>query len=246
MGLSWLQPHDPFPSPWSDADPDPEVPGLLAISEEITAEQLLRAYQQGIFPWYSDGQPILWWSPNPRMVLRPKNFKVSKNFKKEIKNVLMDQDWEVKVDQDFHATILSCATQSRSGQDGTWITHAIMHAYGQLHEQGHSHSIEVFHQGQRVGGLYCVNLGKMVFGESMFSQKTGASKIALASLCAWAIDQDIEMIDCQQETAHLSSLGGSPIPRDEFLNHVREKTTAINPNWSFNKDVLRYWLSQLA
>jgi leucyl/phenylalanyl-tRNA--protein transferase len=119
-----------------------------------------------------------------------------------------------------------------------------MHAYGQIHEQGHAHSVEVFYQGQRVGGLYCVNLGKMVFGESMFSQKTGASKIALASLCAWAIDQDIEMIDCQQETAHLSSLGGHPIPRDEFLTHVRDKTTAINPVWRFNKGVLRYWLSQ--
>jgi leucyl/phenylalanyl-tRNA--protein transferase len=156
----------------------------------------------------------------------------------------MDQDWEVKVDEDFHATILSCATQARPDQDGTWITHAIMHAYSQIHEQGHAHSIEVFHQGQRVGGLYCVNLGKMVFGESMFSKKTGASKIALASLCAWAIAQDIEMIDCQQETAHLSSMGGYPIPRDEFLNHVREKTTAINPIWRFNKSVLQHWLSQ--
>ena len=244
MALAWLGPEDAFPSPWLDADPDPEVPGLIAISETIHAQQLKRAYQQGIFPWYSEGQPILWWSPNPRMVLKPKSFKVSKNFRKEIKTVLIDQDWEVKVDHDFHETILSCATQTRPGQDGTWITHAIMHAYSELHRQGNAHSIEVFFQNQRVGGLYCVNLGRMIFGESMFSKKTGASKIALAALCSWAIDQDIEMIDCQQETQHLSSLGGAPIPRHEFLAHIEQNYHAKTPVWSFNKNVLKHWLSK--
>ncbi len=242
MALCWLGPEDAFPSPWLDADPDPEVPGLIAMSETIHAQQLKRAYQQGIFPWYSEGQPILWWSPNPRMVLQPKNFKVSKNLKKEIKTVLMDQDWDIKVDHDFEQTILSCATQTRPGQDGTWITHAIMHAYAELHHQGDAHSIEVFYQNQRVGGLYCVNFGKMIFGESMFSKKTGASKIALAALCAWAIAQDIEMIDCQQETQHLSSLGGSPIPRSDFLTHIEQNCHAKNPIWSFNKNVLTHWL----
>ena len=118
-----------------------------------------------------------------------------------------------------------------------------MHAYGQLHEQGYAHSIETFYQGQRVGGLYCVNLGQMVFGESMFSKKTNSSKYALASLCAWAIAQDIEMIDCQQETEHLTSLGGKPIPREEFLNHLDKNCSAKNPIWSFNKSVLSHWLT---
>lgn len=243
MSLPWLTPEDDFPSPRTQADPDPEVPGLLAISEQITSAQLLKAYSQGIFPWYSDGQPILWWSPNPRMVLKPKEFKISKNFKKDLKNILMDQSWEIRVDDNFHETILSCAMQPRMGQDGTWITHAIMHAYGQLHEQGYAHSIETFYQGQRVGGLYCVNLGQMVFGESMFSKKTNSSKYALASLCAWAIAQDIEMIDCQQETEHLTSLGGKPIQREAFLNHLDKNCSAKNPIWSFNKSVLSHWLT---
>ncbi|MEY3950260.1 MAG: hypothetical protein RJB21_18 [Pseudomonadota bacterium] len=246
MSLPWLTPEDDFPSPRTHADPDPEVPGLLAISEHITSAQLLKAYSQGIFPWYSDGQPILWWSPNPRMVLKPKEFKISKNFRKDIKNILMDQSWEIRVDHNFHETILSCATQPRMGQDGTWITHAIMHAYGELHAQGLAHSVETFYQGQRVGGLYCVNLGQMVFGESMFSKRTNSSKYALASLCAWAIAQDIEMIDCQQETEHLTSLGGKPIPREDFLNHLDKKCSAKNPIWSFNKSVLSHWLTNIS
>jgi leucyl/phenylalanyl-tRNA--protein transferase len=244
MSVPWISSEDAFPSPASSLDSDPEVPGLIAISEEISSEQLLRAYRAGIFPWYSDGQPILWWSPNPRMVLRPKQFKVSHNLKKDIKNILMDADWEIKVDHNFHETILSCATQLRDGQNGTWITHAIMHAYGAIHDQGYAHSVEIFHQGQRVGGLYCVNIGQMVFGESMFSKKPNASKIALAGLCAWCIEQNIEMIDCQQETEHLTSLGGAPIPRKLFLKHLEEKCPANNPNWGFNKSVLSYWLNK--
>ena len=244
MSVPWLATDEAFPVPSNAFNPDPEVPGLIAISEEISSEQLLRAYGQGIFPWYSDGQPILWWSPNPRMVLKPKNLKISKSLKKDIKNILVDRDWEIKVDENFHETILSCATQSRYGQDGTWITYAIMHAYGTLHEQGYAHSVEIFHQGQRVGGLYCVNIGQMVFGESMFSKRVNASKIALASLCAWCITQDIEMIDCQQETDHLTSLGGKAISRDEFLAHIEKQCSAKNLEWRFNKNVLSYWLNQ--
>jgi leucyl/phenylalanyl-tRNA--protein transferase len=243
MSIPWISTEEPFPDS-EHLDPDPEVPGLVAISEEIHPKQLLRAYRQGIFPWYSDGQPILWWSPNPRMVLKPKDFKISHSLKKLIKEVLLDQSWEVRVDHQFHETMLSCATQKRNGQNGTWITHAIMHSYGTLHQEGFAHSVEVFFQGQRVGGLYAVNIGDMVFGESMFSKKTDASKIALASLSAWCIAQDIEMIDCQQETTHLTSLGGKPIPRGEFLSHIQEKCSAKNPIWSFNKDVLSYWLNK--
>lgn len=244
MSLPWLKVTDPFPSSLHSNDPDPEVPGLIAISTDINAEQLKRAYRQGIFPWYSDSQPILWWSPNPRMVLKPENFKLSKSLKKDIKQVLLDDAWEIRVDDDFYATMLACAKQPRKGQDGTWITHAIMHAYGELHEQGHAHSIEIFSNGQRVGGLYCVNLGLVVFGESMFSLRPNASKLALAALTAWSIRNQIELIDCQQETEHLTSMGGAPIDRTAFIQHLNNQCNAKNPNWSFNKQVLSYWLTE--
>jgi leucyl/phenylalanyl-tRNA--protein transferase len=244
MSLPWLQVTDPFPSPLSYSEPDPEVPGLIAISTDISSEQLKRAYSQGIFPWYSESQPILWWSPNPRMVLKPSHLKISKSLKKEIKHILMDQAWDILVDCDFHATILACAKQVRKDQNGTWITHAIMHAYGQLHEQGLAHSVEVFYQGQRVGGLYCVNIGLMVFGESMFSLHPNASKLALAALCAWGIENQIALIDCQQETAHLTSMGASPIDRSDFIRYVEDQSLAELPKWSFDKQILSYWLGQ--
>ena len=243
MSLPWLNITDPFPSVNNLVDPDPEVPGLIAISTEISAEQLKRAYSQGIFPWYSDSQPILWWSPNPRMVLKPKNLKLSKSLKKEIKHILVDNDWEIRVDDDFHATILACAKQPRKGQNGTWITHAIMHAYGELHEQGFAHSVEVFFQEKRVGGLYCVNLGSVIFGESMFSHQKNASKLALAALSAWAIQNNIEIIDCQQETEHLTFMGGSPIERVNFIQHLEKHCGEKNPDWIFNKYALSHWLN---
>jgi len=243
MSLPWLNITDPFPSPLDTNDPDPEVPGLIAISTDISSDQLKRAYRQGIFPWYSESQPILWWSPNPRMVLKPADFKVSRSFKKDIKSALLDQAWDIRVDNDFHATILACAKQSRHGQNGTWITHAIMHAYGDLHEQGLAHSVEVFFEEQRVGGLYCVNLGRVVFGESMFSKRPNASKLALAALCAWAINNQIKLIDCQQETEHLTSMGGAPINRPDFIEHLNQQCDAEKPIWSFNKNILSYWLN---
>lgn len=242
MSLPWLKVTDPFPSALHASESDPEVPGLIAISSDISSEQLTRAYRQGIFPWYSESQPILWWSPNPRMVLKPSSLKISKSLKKEIKFILMNQAWDIKVDHDFHATILACAQQPRKGQNGTWITHAIMHTYGELHEKGLAHSIEVFFQGQRVGGLYCVNLGLIVFGESMFSNHTNASKLALAALCAWGIDHHIALIDCQQETEHLTSLGGHPIDRTEFIQQLEQHCDAKSPKWSFDKQILNYWL----
>jgi len=243
MSLPWLNITDPFPNINNLGDPDPEVPGLIAISTEISAEQLKRAYGQGIFPWYSDSQPILWWSPNPRMVLKPKNLKLSKSLRKEIKHILVDNDWEIRVDDNFHATILACAKQPRKGQNGTWITHAIMHAYGELHEQGFAHSVEVFFQEKRVGGLYCVNLGSVIFGESMFSHQKNASKLALAALSAWAIQNNIEIIDCQQETEHLTFMGGSPIERVNFIQHLEKHCGEKNPDWIFNKYALSHWLN---
>lgn len=242
--ICWLGPQDPFPNPLNEADPDPSVPGLIAVSENIYPGQLARAYQQGIFPWYSDNQPILWWSPDPRMVLKPAEFKCSDSLRKIIRVFCQHTQSQIVVDEDFGAVIRSCATSSRKDQDGTWITHEIIDAYTALHDQGNAHSIAVIEDGQLTGGLYCVSFGAMVFGESMFSRKTNASKIALAALSAWCLKNDIEMIDCQQETAHLLSLGAAPMPRRHFLEQLQISVnqTKIKHSWTFDKTILHHWL----
>lgn len=242
--ITWLGAHDSFPNPICNSDPDSSVPGLIAVSERIYPGQLANAYQLGIFPWYSDNQPVLWWSPNPRMVLKPIHFRCHDSLKKSIRQYLNDPDKGILVDDDFGAVVRSCATTRRKDQDGTWITHEIMDAYTQLYEQGHAHSIAMVDKGHLIGGLYCVAFGGMVFGESMFSHQTDASKLALAALCAWCEQHQVEMIDCQQETAHLNSLGASPISRDEFLRHLQIalKQSNIEIPWKFNKDILRHWL----
>lgn len=241
--IPWLGPLDAFPDPRTQADPDPEVPGLLAVSEHLEAQQLARAYRQGIFPWYSENQPVLWWSPNPRMVLHPKEFHVSESFQKTLRQVMKDESSEIRVDDDFTAVIQACATTSRKGQDGTWITHEIVNAYTTLFENKLAHSIALYKNEEIQGGLYCVAMGQMVFGESMFSRSSDSSKIALAALCAWCYDLGVDLIDCQQETPHLRSLGSRPIDRTAFLDHLAKATvTTTNPHWQFNKAVLQRWL----
>ena len=242
--IHWLGLDDPFPNPIEEPDPDPSVPGLIAVSEKIYPGQLEAAYQVGIFPWYSDNQPILWWSPDPRMVLKPQNFKCSDSLKKSIRHFCSDPNAQILVDGDFGAVVRACATSKRKEQDGTWITHEIMEAYTQLYEQGHAHSIAVVEQNQLIGGLYCVSFGGMVFGESMFSRQTDASKLALAALCAWCQQHQVAMIDCQQETRHLSSLGAAPISRDAFLlqMQISLNQTNIDITWDFGKDILNHWL----
>ena len=242
--ISWLGPHDSFPNPRFEVDPDPSVPGLIAVSERIYPGQLSKAYQLGIFPWYSDNQPVLWWSPDPRMVLKPSAFKCSDSLQKIIRHFCQDARSQILVDADFGAVIRSCATSSRKDQDGTWITHEIMDAYTSLHEQGNAHSIAVTEDGQIIGGLYCVSFGGMVFGESMFSRKSNASKIALAALTAWCLAIGVEMIDCQQETAHLHSLGAAPIPRQTFLEQLQICLNHSNMkhSWTFDKSILHHWL----
>jgi leucyl/phenylalanyl-tRNA--protein transferase len=242
--INWLGSQDEFPNPINSLDPDPSVPGLIAVSERIYPGQLARAYKMGIFPWYSDNQPVLWWSPNPRMVLKPTQFKCHNSLKKTIRHFLLDSKNDIYVDEDFGAVVRSCATARRKDQDGTWITHEIIDAYTNLHEQGHAHSIAVKKDGCLIGGLYCVTFGGMVFGESMFSHRTDASKIALAALTAWCKQNQVGMIDCQQETAHLDSLGAAPISRDQFLTdlHISLKQTNIEIPWKFNKEILRHWL----
>ena len=242
--ITWLGPQDSFPNPLLEPDPDPSVPGLIAVSERIYPGQLSQAYQLGIFPWYSDNQPVLWWSPDPRMVLKPAQFKCSDSLKKDIRLFCQDAQSQIGVDQDFGAVIRACATSARKDQDGTWITHEIMDAYTSLHEAGHAHSIAVTEGGQIIGGLYCVSFGAMIFGESMFSRKPGSSKIALAALSAWCLQNGIVMIDCQQETSHLHSLGAAPISRREFLEQLQISLNQSNiePSWTFDKTILTHWL----
>ncbi|ANI99368.1 leucyl/phenylalanyl-tRNA--protein transferase [Polynucleobacter wuianus] len=242
--ITWLGPHDVFPNPLLCADPDSSVPGLIVVSERIYPGQLLQAYRLGIFPWYSDKQPVLWWSPDPRMVLKPNHFKCSESLRKNIRHFCQDTQSQLLVDQNFGEVIRACATSSRKDQDGTWITHEIMDAYTTIHEQGHAHSIALAENGELIGGLYCVALGGMVFGESMFSRKPNASKMALAALSAWCIQNEVVMIDCQQETAHLSSLGAAPISRTEFLHQLQTSLNQSNIEkpWNFDKNILTHWL----
>lgn len=241
--IPWLGPNDPFPDPRSQPDPDPEVPGLLAVSERIYSGQLERAYRSGIFPWYSDHQPVLWWSPDPRMTLNPANLKISQSLRKTIRACLDDPSLTLRVDHDFSGVMRACATTERPGQDGTWITHEIMDAYTALHEQGHAHCITLEQNQQAIGGLYCVSFGGMVFGESMFSKVRDSSKLALAALCAWCYDHRVTLIDCQQETAHLRSLGALPIGRSEFLQHVEcAIRTPIQGKWVMDKFILERYL----
>ena len=238
--IPWLDSDTPFPDV-SQALTS-EAPGLLAAGADLSPQRLLMAYRRGIFPWFSEGQPILWWSTDPRMVLVPAALKVSPSFRKTLRRVLRDPDWEIRVDDNFTAVMRACAMTPRDGQLGTWITDEIISAYGALHRLDLAHSVEAWYQGERVGGLYGVALGRMFYGESMFAHRTDASKIALAALCGFLERHGVTMIDCQQETDHLASLGAEPIPRKDFIAHVHAAASspAIEP-WGFDKGELRRW-----
>lgn len=237
-----LREHDPFPPVTQALGADSVAPGLLAMTERVTPQRILEAYRLGIFPWYSAGQPVLWWSPDPRMVLHPVDFRVSVNLRKFIRQVLHDDDWAIQVDKDFSAVMQSCAETPRPGQHGTWITHSMIAAYSSLHRQNQAHSIEVWHQKKRVAGLYGVAIGRMFFGESMFTRCNNGSKLALAALCAFLMKNKIVIADCQQETAHLRSLGATPITRDVFVNHVQMTVVQRSiVDWQFDKYILQAW-----
>lgn len=208
-----LPPEPVFPPP-SSALRDPN--GLLAIGGDLSPARLLAAYRQGVFPWYSPGDPILWWCPDPRMVLFPAEFKISRSLAKTLRNA----DYSVTLDAAFPAVIHACATTPRRGQQGTWLTSEMQSAYTWLHQLGYAHSVEVWRAEALIGGLYGVALGKAFFGESMFSHARDASKIALAHLVRYLQTNGFGLIDCQMETAHLASLGARPIPREEFLSRL--------------------------
>ncbi|WP_025599761.1 leucyl/phenylalanyl-tRNA--protein transferase [Burkholderia sp. WSM2230] len=244
--VPWLGPDDPFPPVERALGAASGAPGLLAASGDLLPSRLIDAYRHGIFPWYSDGQPVLWWSPDPRMILRPAEFKVSPSLRKTLKRVLRDDAWEIRVDEDFPAVMRACAQAPRRGQRGTWITADVVDAYTSLHRMGDAHSIETWFEGERVGGLYGVSFGKMFFGESMFANATDASKMALAALVGHLRRHEIEMIDCQQNTSHLASLGGREIARKAFIAHVRASVDAPRIPWRFDKTVLLDVLARAA
>jgi len=206
-----LDPDYPgFPDP-NEAEPE----GIIAIGGDLKPDRLLNAYASGIFPWYSAGEPILWWSLDPRMVLFLDDFRYSKSLRRVVKS----GRFEVRIDTAFREVMLHCAHTKREGQrGGTWITPEMLDAYCRLHELGFAHSFETYHEGELVGGLYGVSLGQFFFGESMFHTMTDASKVAFVKLVEFCRGNDFKLIDAQQETEHLASLGAKPIPRKEFLD----------------------------
>jgi leucyl/phenylalanyl-tRNA--protein transferase len=214
------QPQGPF---WLDPESDParfpdpgyaleEPNGLLAVGGDLSPARLLNAYRQGIFPWYSDEQPILWWSPNPRAVLFPDKLKISRSLRKNLRK----RAFHVTLDTDFTSVIQACS-EPRDDSDGTWITDEMKQAYIQLHRIGFAHSVECWEGDELVGGLYGVSMGKVFFGESMFSRRSDASKIGFAHLVEQLKEWEFGLIDCQVHSSHLASLGAEDVPRGEFL-----------------------------
>ncbi len=205
--------------------------GLLAVGGDLSPERLLAAYGQGIFPWFSEGEPILWWSPDPRLVLFPHEFKISKNLKKIIRRSF----FEITVDQAFQKVITECAEIRVKQKEPTWIVGDMIDAYCRLHESGFAHSVEAWQGGVLAGGLYGVSLGKCFFGESMFARASNASKIALAWLVDFLRSHAFHLIDCQVTTTHLVSLGAREIPRDRFLKLLKTalKEPTIKGKWQY-------------
>ena len=210
--LAWLERDDPFP-PVDAALRDPN--GLLCAGADLSVERLLAAYRGGIFPWYSGREPILWWSPDPRMVLFCDELKVSRSLAKSVRN----KGYEVRLDSAFAKVVRACAAP-RKGESGTWLGKSMQAAYVALHRAGHAHSFETWRDGRLVGGLYGVAIGRMFYGESMFSTETDASKVALVGLVEELRRRGTPLIDCQQRTPLLASLGAREIPRREFLRRV--------------------------
>lgn len=232
--LHWLDPrnpHQPFP-PVHLAMRDPN--GLLAIGGDLSPSRLIRAYRQGIFPWYNPDEPVLWWCPDPRTVLDPTAFHVSRSLKKAIQR----RDYALSFDRAFDAVLAACSAD-RARSHGTWLGDDMRHAYVELYKRGHAHSVELWRDGQLIGGLYGVTLGRVFFGESMFSRATDASKLALYWLSQQLHRWNFDMIDCQVSSQHLLSLGAREITRESFLKRiaVAVDAPAANKSWRFDADV---------
>ena len=205
-------------------DPD----GLLAIGGDLSPSRLLDAYSKGIFPWYSEGQPILWWSPDPRCVIEPGQVKISRSLAKTLRK----KKYRVSFNRDFESVIRKCA-ETRKDNSGTWITGEMMAAYVELHRRGYAVSLECWHEDELVGGLYGVVIDRIFFGESMFSRMTDASKVALVQLSRTVDDMGFRLIDCQVHSAHLQSLGATPMPRKLFNSALKNYAVSLSskPNW---------------
>jgi leucyl/phenylalanyl-tRNA--protein transferase len=212
--IPWLYDDDPLP-PVALALREPN--GLLAAGGDLSPERLIDAYSHGVFPWFNEGEPILWWSPDPRMVLFPPELKISRSLRKTLRN----RSYEIRFDSAFREVMLGCAAP-REEQHGTWISPAMIEAYVRLHELGYAHSAETWIDGKLAGGLYGIAIGHMFYGESMFTRVTDASKLAFVHL-VWQLQRwGFGLIDCQMKTAHLASFGAREIPRQDFLQRVSE------------------------
>jgi leucyl/phenylalanyl-tRNA--protein transferase len=229
--LPWIAQGQALPPPvfaWGASSP---APGLLAASGDLSSERLMEAYSQGIFPWFSNGQPVLWWSPDPRMVLMTQQFRLHRSLRKSLHRWSLTPGFELCFDRDFAQVIRRCASSSRNGQNDTWILPQMVEAYEDLHRSGFAHSSEVWVQGQLVAGLYFVSLGRAIFGESMFTTITDGSKMALASLVSVCLQHGIHTIDCQQNTGHMASLGAREMPRREFLLDMAQALGSPGLDW---------------
>ena len=238
--IPWLNPEDPFP-PLSTALKEPS--GLLAAGADLSPERLIQAYRQGIFPWFSSGDPILWWSPDPRMVLFPEELQITRSLRKTLRK----HAFEIRVDSGwpratcFRAVMSACAEAPRDGQSGTWITNEMLDAYCALYHQGIAHSVETWIDGELAGGLYGIALGRAFYGESMFAHSTDASKIAFVHL-VWQLQRwQYEIIDCQMRTDHLARFGAREIARSEFSALLAKLVNCNNPvtksPWKFDDDL---------
>lgn len=227
-----LKDGTPFP-PVERALHEPN--GLLAVGGDLSPARLLDAYRHGIFPWFNEEDPILWWSPDPRMVLFPQEFKITRSLRK----TLSKRNFEVRTDSAFEEVMRACAAP-RNGQPGTWIHEEMIASYTALHRRGYAHSVETWMKGELAGGLYGIAIGRIFYGESMFSRRTDASKIALAHLCAQLSRWNFGMIDCQMNTPHLASLGAREIPRAEFVRRLQELIHYTNRDspWEFDHDLV--------
>ncbi|HCA26566.1 MAG TPA: leucyl/phenylalanyl-tRNA--protein transferase [Betaproteobacteria bacterium] len=230
--IPWLDPTAPFP-PLDCALLDPN--GLLAAGADLSTERLLGAYSRGIFPWFNQDEPVLWWSPDPRMVLFPAELKVSRSLRKRLRR----RDYEIRADTAFHQVMIGCAAPRRD-QESTWISPMMIKAYTQLHRLGAAHSVETWIDGELAGGLYGVSLGRVFYGESMFSRVSDASKIAFVHLARQLARWEFGLIDCQMKTAHLASLGARDISRQEFSRRlaVLVNYPGITGHWQFDHDLI--------
>ncbi len=232
--LPWLEPDDPFPSTASALHDGGELNGLLAASAAVSAKQLMQAYPRGCFPWYSPGQPVLWWAPDPRTVLPVSGYRLSHSTRKWLKQLVRDRRLDIQINVNFAQTMQRCAAAPNRRALGTWITPHMVAAYTELHQQGLAHAIEAWVDGALAGGLYCVAMGHMVFGESMFMQQAGGAKLALAALVALCRAHGLPLIDCQQDTPLLRAHGAVATPRLTFEAQVATLVTRPAVSWRFN------------